>query len=257
MQTAILSSKRGHQVILFEKEDSLGGQFLLADRAPFKGEVKELLRYLNHMLRLTNVKVILNKEARLEDIIAESPDVVVLATGSNPNIPDIPGKDLHGQTSLSMPPVYEIREVYKHRPDLGKRIIIIGGGDIGCETADMLASDNRKITIIEILESVLQRMKSIPREDILSRLREKDVKIMTGTKVVAIESGTVWIEDKDSNRSSLKADSVILSIGSLPEDSLLDPLKQKISEVYPVGEAVQPGNIGTALRSAAKVALEI
>ncbi|MFV1951739.1 MAG: FAD-dependent oxidoreductase [Nitrospinota bacterium] len=249
MQAAILASQRGHQVILFEKEDGPGGQFLLADRAPFKGEVKELLRYLNHMLGLTNVKVILNKEAGLEDIIAESPDVVVLATGSHPNIPDIQGKDL--------PLVHEVHEVYKDRPDPGKRIIIIGGGDIGCETADMLASDDREITIIEILESVLQRMKSIPGEELLGRLKEKNVKIMTGTRVTAIESGAVRIEDKAGNRSSLKADSVILSIGSLPEDSLLNPLKQKIPEVYTVGEAAQPGNIGTAIRSAAKVALTL
>jgi NADPH-dependent 2,4-dienoyl-CoA reductase/sulfur reductase-like enzyme len=249
MQAAILASQRGHDVTLYEKQSSLGGQFRLADKAPFKGEVSELLRYLDYMLVKEGVRVVTNSKVGTKEIADENPDVVILATGSNPRIPDIPGADL--------PFVYDFRKVYEKMPYFGKYIIIIGGGDIGCETADMLASVEREITILEVLPAVLNNMKSIPREDLLNRLKEKKVNILTETEAVSIENGKVFILDNKGNHSFLQADSVVVSIGSIAEDSLLSPLKEKIREVYPVGEAAQSGNVGSSLRSAARIALEI
>ncbi len=249
MQASILASQRGHNVTLYEKQERLGGQFLLADQAPHKGEVAELLRYLNYMLSKEGVKVITNKKAGINEIMAEKPEAVILATGSYPKIPEIPGMDL--------PFVYDFRQIYEKTPPLGKHIVILGGGDIGCETADMLATDGVEITIIEILPHVLHKMKDIPREDLLSRLKEKKVKILTETEVTSIEQNKVLIKDREGNHSSLQADSIIVSVGSIPENSLLSSLKEKISEVYPIGEVAQTGNVGNSLRSAAKAALEI
>jgi 2,4-dienoyl-CoA reductase-like NADH-dependent reductase (Old Yellow Enzyme family)/thioredoxin reductase len=249
MQAAILARQRGHEVTLYEKRSSLGGQFQFANQAPYKEEVSELLRYLNYILVKEGVTVVTNKEVGAHEIVSKNPDAVIVATGSNPKIPDIAG--------VNLPFVYHFRHVYEKMSDLGKYIIILGGGDIGCETADMLASKDSEITIIEILPTVLQSMKDIPREDLLHRLKEKKVKILTQTEVVSIEHGKVWIKDKEGTRSLLQADSVILSIGSVSENSLLSPLKEKISEVYPVGEAAQSGNVGASLRSAAQVALQI
>jgi 2-enoate reductase len=201
------------------------------------------------MLSSKGVEVAKNKEVGINEITAENPDAVILATGSNPKIPDIAGSDL--------PFVYDFKKVYEKMPDLGKQIVILGGGDIGCETADMLARENTKIAVIEVLPDVLQKMKSIPREDLLKRIKGRGVDILTGTEAVLIEPGKVWIKDKEGNRYFMRVDSVILCVGSVSENSLLSPLKEKISEVYPVGEAEQTGNVGSALRSAAKVALEI
>ena len=249
MQAAILAGRRGHQVTLYEKSNSLGGQFRLASKAPFKDEVAELLRYLNYMLSKTNVKVVMNKETSINDIIAENPDAVILATGSLSRVPDIPG--------VNLPFVYDVRQVYEKIPEPGKHIVILGGGEIGCETADMLSAENREITVIEILPAVLSKMKDIPREDLLRRLKEKKVKILTETEAVSIEQGKAQIKDKEGNRSFLQADSVIVSIGTVPENSLLPSLKEKVPEIYVTGDAAEPGNVGNALRSAAKVALEI
>ncbi|MBI5409469.1 MAG: FAD-dependent oxidoreductase [Nitrospirae bacterium] len=252
MQAAILAEQRGHQVTLYEKRNNLGGQFRLASKAPCKNEVSELLRRLNYMLSKSTVKVVMNNDAGLDEITAENPDAVILATGSNSRAPEIPGADL--------PFVYDVRRVYETTPPFNsslKNIVILGGGDIGCETADMLASENREITIIEILPEVLSKMKDIPKEDLLKRLNEKRVKILTGTEAVSIEQGKVQIKDKDGELSFVLADSVIISIGTTPENSLLEILKGKMPEVYVVGNAEQPGNVGTALRSAAKAALSI
>jgi pyruvate/2-oxoglutarate dehydrogenase complex dihydrolipoamide dehydrogenase (E3) component len=121
----------------------------------------------------------------------------------------------------------------------------------------MLSAENREITVIEILPAVLSKMKDIPREDLLRRLKEKKVKILTETEAVSIEQGKAQIKDKEGNRSFLQADSVIVSIGTVPENSLLPSLKEKVPEIYVTGDAAEPGNVGNALRSAAKVALEI
>lgn len=142
-------------------------------------------------------------------------------------------------------------------PEPGKHIVILGGGEIGCETADMLSAENREITVIEILPAVVSKMKDIPREDLLRRLKEKKVKILTETEAVSIEQGKAQIKDKEGNRSFLQADSVIVSIGTVPENSLLPSLKEKVPEIYVTGDAAEPGNVGNALRSAAKAALEI
>ncbi len=265
MQAAILTSQRGHQVILFEKRNILGGQFRLAQQAPCKNEVAELLRYLNYMLSKTNVKVVMNKEARVSEIIAENPDAVMLATGSHSRVPDIAG--------VNLPFVYDVRQIYEITPPfnsplskggqrgvenrLGKYIIILGGGDIGCETADMLSAADREITIIEILPSALSKMKDLPREDLLKRLKEKKVRILTETEAASIEQGKIRIKNKEGNHFFLPADSVIVSIGTVPENSLLQSLKEKVTEVYAIGDAVGTGNVGNALRSAAKIALEI
>jgi 2,4-dienoyl-CoA reductase-like NADH-dependent reductase (Old Yellow Enzyme family)/thioredoxin reductase len=249
MQAAILSSQRGHEIILYEKKSGLGGQFLFADRAPFKNEVSELLRYLNHMLSKEKMKIVTNKEAGLNEVLTENPDAVILSTGSHPKIPYIAGVDL--------PFVYDFLKVYEKMPDLGHYIVIIGGGEIGCETADMLALEGMEVTVIEILPDVLNKMKTIPKDDLLCRLKEKKVNIHTETKVLSIKQGKVQIKDKNGSTSFLKADSVIISVGNEPENSLLLSLKEKVQAVYIIGDAEEPGNVGNALRSAAKVALNI
>jgi 2,4-dienoyl-CoA reductase-like NADH-dependent reductase (Old Yellow Enzyme family)/thioredoxin reductase len=249
LQASILLSERGHDVILFEKSGSLGGQFLLADRAPYKSEVRELLRYLDYMLSINKVKVILNREATIYDIMAENPDAAIIATGSKPRMPVIPG--------INLPHVYNFRDVYENRCDIGKRIVIIGGGDIGCETADMLASEGRQVTIIEILPQVLGNMKDIPRQTLLGRLGGKGVKILTETEVVLIEKSRVWIRNSKAEEYSLNADSVVVAIGSEPEVSLKEPLINRGLEAYTIGDAECPGNVGSALRTATTVALKL
>jgi 2-enoate reductase len=201
------------------------------------------------MIKKIDIDVTLNRKIDVNDIISMSPDAVIIATGSRPIKPDIPG--------IELPFVYDFIEIYKNMPELGRNIVIVGGGDIGCETADMLASAERNITIIEILSDVLSKMKDIPRHDLLNRLKQKNIKILTGIQVTSIETGKVWIQDREGNRSFINADCVIISTGSRVENLMFEPLSQKISEVYTVGDAAKTGNVGDALRSAARLALKI
>ncbi len=247
MQVALLASQRGHEVTLYEKDGTLGGQLRISSIAPCKEEMEAALRHMKYMLGKTNTKIILNKAPTHQEILSDNPDVAILALGSKPFLPNIPGMDL--------PSVYDVRAVYEKHVDLGKDVLIVGGGDIGCETADLLSEQGMNVTIVEVLEEPLHRMKEIPRQELLKRLRNKKVTILTNAKVIAIETGNVIVESKDGARSELTSDSVIFSTGAVTVDSLAETLKGSVGEIHVVGDAEEPGNLGAALRSATDIAL--
>jgi len=248
MQAAILADQRGHEVELWE-QNHLGGQVRLASKAPFKEEVSEVLRYLKHCLDNSKITVHTGHRAGADEIISFAPDVVIVATGSIEGELDIPGIDSDIVVFAS--------DLYKQEYDLGRRVVIIGGGDIGCETADWLATSDRQVIIVEIVPQVLSKMKKIPRERLLSRLVEKGVKIFTETQVTSVEKDRVWLARKDGEEFIIEADKVIVAIQAKPEDSLLHELKDKVKNIIAVGDAKMPGNIGSALRSATEAALKI
>ena len=249
IQCSILASERGHEVILYEKDESLGGQLRLASKAPFKGEVDEALRYLKHSLKKSGARVMLGSAATREEILSRKPDAVVIATGSMPLIPDIKGIDL--------PFVFDVRDVYERPIEVGVDIIILGGGMVGCETADLLSSKSRNITVVEMLDEPLKKMKDIPREALLKRLKEQGVTVITSSRTTGIEKGKVIIEDKDGAKKELKADTVIVSIGNVQVNLISDALKGLVKEVFLAGDAKEPCDLGAALRSGAEVGLKI
>jgi 2,4-dienoyl-CoA reductase-like NADH-dependent reductase (Old Yellow Enzyme family)/thioredoxin reductase len=249
MQAALLASQRGHEVILYEKDDTLGGQLRISSIAPCKEEMEAALDHMKHMLGKTNAKVILHQAPTNKEILSHNPEAVIIALGSRPSLPNVPGIDL--------PSVYNVRTVYERAIDLGRNVVIVGGGDIGCETADLFAEKGMGVTIVEALEEVLPRMKEIPKQELLKRLKNKNVKILTSTKVTAIEAGKVIVDAENGTRKELSTDSVIFSIGSVSADSLAETLKGLVAEVYMVGDAKEPANLGAALRSATAVALAL
>ncbi len=249
MQAALLASQRGHEVILYEKDDILGGQLKISSIAPCKEEMEAALQHMEYMLGKTRAKIILNKAPSKEEILSHNPEAVIVAIGSRPFLPNVVGIDL--------PSVYDVRMVYESAVDLGKNVVIVGGGDIGCETADLLTEKGMSVTIVEMLEEPLHRMKEIPKQELLRRLKNKNVTILTSTKVMAIENGKVIVDTKDGIRKELSTDSVIFSTGSVSADSLAETLKGLVEEVYVVGDAKEPVNLGAALRSATAVALAL
>ncbi len=249
IQASIIASRRGHDVELWEQSDELGGQGRLMHIAPFKEEMKDVLRYLTCSLGKTDVIVRRGVRADSIKIVDHKPDVVLLATGSETRPFPIRG--------IESEAVIDARELYERETETGERVVILGGGDIGCETADWLATGSRKVSIVEISGNLLSRMKRIPRERILARLREKGVEMLTDTEVKFIEESRVYLRDKGGREFIIDADSIILATGSVPENSLQKKLSNKIKAVIPIGDADSPGNIGSALRSAVEAVLRI
>jgi 2,4-dienoyl-CoA reductase-like NADH-dependent reductase (Old Yellow Enzyme family)/thioredoxin reductase len=249
IQAAIIASQRGHEVELWERSDKLGGQIRLAPIAPFKDDMSEVLRHLTYSLSETRTRIRLGRDAGMSEIITFGPDVVIVATGSRPRRPSIPGHD----SSL----VVQARDLYEENLPVGKKIVIAGGGEIGCETADWLAGPEREITVVEVLPGVLSKMKKLPRERLLARLADKGVSVLEETEITSIEQKGVHLKVKDGEEFLLEADQVILAVGAQPEGDLLSVLKGKIKEVIAVGDAAVPGNLGATLRSATEAALAI
>lgn len=248
IQAALIASQRGHEVELWE-QNQLGGQTKLSSLAPFKAETSEVIRYLKHSLEKSGVKVRCGQPTDISEVVSTAPDVVIVATGSRPGLLPIPG--------IESDLVRDVRKVYENSSSIGQKIVIVGGGDIGCETADWLADSETRVTVVEILPKVLHRMKKIPRERLLARLSKKGVTILTVTQVTSVEGNNVLLRKKDGETFTLRVDNVIIAIDSEPENSLVNALEDKIEEVIAVGDAASPGNIGTALRSATSVALNI
>lgn len=249
MQAALTAAGRGHRVKLFEATSVLGGQFLLAPLAPFKAEVAEVLRWLEIQIAKSSVEVELNHHIDADEILMAEPDAVIIAVGSEPKRPPLPGVDA--------PNVYSVKDYLARGVKPGRDIVVIGGGDAGCELAERAADEGSRVTILEVAAEILMKTKSVPRADMLSRLGAKNVAILTAAAAAAIRPGEVLAIDKDGRQIRLPADTVVYSVGNSPVRGLYHDLQGKISEVFLVGDAEEPGNVGHALRTALRVAASL
>lgn len=247
MEGALVAAARGHAVTLVERDDVLGGQFRLAELAPYKQEVKELIRYLETRLAKSSVNVETGIYMEARDIASGDWDVLVLATGSVPRSLEVKGVEQRH--------VLELRDYLDIMPPVGRDVVIIGGGQAGCELAEMIAPKAQSITILEASAQVLAKLNSLPKEELLGRLAGAGVKIVTEVEVLAIEQASVSATH-DGQAVSFPADQVIYSIGSEPNQELVEAARFISAghagkpEVVVVGDAMEVGSVGYALRGA-------
>ena len=249
IQAALMADLMGHDVTLWEKEDRLGGLARLMHIAPYKKEMEHVLDYLNHSLKKSRVNVRLGQKADIKSMSAFKPDVVIIAIGSLSILPDLPGMDSSNAIAA--------RYLYKGIEVSGSRIVIVGGGDIGCETAEWIAGKGRQITIVELLPQILKNMKKIPRKRMMARLSQKGINILTETQMKSMDNEQVLLVGKGNKEFMVEADAVVLALPSSPDDSFIKEVKGKFKKVLTVGDAETPGNLGSALRSAAQAALTL
>jgi 2-enoate reductase len=141
-----------------------------------------------------------------------------------------------------------------NRRNVGESVVIVGGGLIGCETALHLAQQGKKLTILEILDSVARDIYSANRMHLLKLLDDAGVKILTETKILEITDQGIIISDKYGKKSTLAADSVVLALGLAPERGLLEALTDKVPEVHAIGDCVEPRRVINAIWEAFRTA---
>ncbi len=247
IQAALVASQRGHQVELWEQSDQIGGQLKIAHLAPYKSEIAGFLRYQERCLLESRVIIKKGIEATPQKILDQGSETVILATGSNSRPMETPG--------AAPDQVIDVRQLYENRFELGENIMILGGGDIGCETAEWVYRPGKYITIVDIAADILSNMKKIPKERMLVRLKQKGITILTETSLISIENNEAMLRNVDGTEQRLKTDHVIVSVGSISERSLAKQLEGQIDDVYVVGDAANIGNLGSALRDATKTAV--
>ncbi|MFH1639998.1 MAG: FAD-dependent oxidoreductase [Chloroflexota bacterium] len=249
IEAARVSALRGHQVSLWEKKTVLGGQMVAAAIAPHKDKIGVLTCSLMGQLQKLGVAVSTGREATAESIAGFAPDVVVLATGVIPLIPEIPGLDKTGAVLAA--------DVLEGKAKTGERVVIIGGELVACEVAEFLTDAGKKVTMMRRGAEIATDVGPSTRPRLLARLTEKGVTMLTGvTYHEANEKGLV-ITTGEGERKVLEADTIVLAAGATPNQALYREIKGKIPEVYPVGDCVSPRNIAEALREGFEIGLKI
>jgi 2,4-dienoyl-CoA reductase (NADPH2) len=259
MQTAMVAAMRGHDVTLFEKGHYLGGSLLLA--AVVKGvELEDLpgfIRYFKGQLKILGVKVYLSKEFTDSDIDKIKPDVVVLALGGTPTLPEVPG--INGRNVIKSADLYttlrlfirflgpkRLRSLTKIWMPIGKDVVIIGGAIQGCQLGEFLTKRGRNVTIVDTEKELGKWMYPERKTRLFYWFKKKGVKLIGGVKLDNITPDGLSIIIKEDNTQFLEAKTIIPAMALAPNLGLMNKLKGTVSAIYIVGDCTNPGIIPDA-----------
>jgi 2,4-dienoyl-CoA reductase-like NADH-dependent reductase (Old Yellow Enzyme family)/thioredoxin reductase len=226
IEAARVAALRGHDVTLYEKSGELGGHLIEASVPKFKGPVKDLLEWCVLQTKKGTFKVQMKTEVTKRLLEKEKPEVLVIAVGSQFCVPEADGCEcING------------RDVLLGKAKMGKKVIVIGGGIVGCETALYLAEEfGAQATVVEQLDDILIGMEGMNRTVLIERLEAAKVEIRTGLKLVEIkEDGVVCTND--SGNVEIKGDSVVGCTGVYPDTKTVESLQGIVPETYVIGDA--------------------
>ncbi len=252
MYAAMMCAKRGHDVILLEKNTELGGHFLVASYPPAKGEIAPAIRSLIVRCREAGVDIRLGVTVTSELVGELKPDAVIVATGSTPLILPIPGLADCGYVNAE--------DMLTGKYNVGKKVLIVGGGMVGAEAAEHLAERGHDCDIIEMKPVVGEDIMPEPRKYIMASLEHHKVGQFTNARVGEFfTDGVAYTSTLDGSTHELRGyDSIVLAMGYRSNNTLTSELEKLVPQVLVIGEARQaPGNSMLATGDALNAALAI
>jgi len=250
LKAAEIAALRGHQVKVFEKETRTGGRMRLGANPPKKDVYIEFLDYLERRTKTLGVAFEMGKTFTEDMLDPEKPDVVIVATGASPQLPD--WKGIEESNALS------VDDVLSNRVNIGDKVLVIGGGGTGAEIADLLSEKGKMITLVEMLEDIALDLVNHLQYYLKQRLNEKGVTILTSTRVVELGKGYAMVEGAPDIKILDGFDNIVLAIGSeVPNDAIYKNLEGKVAEVYAIGDANQPRAIVDAVYEGEAIAIKI
>jgi len=249
LEAARIAACRGHLVSIYEHGDELGGQWLLAAVPPHKELFNALKNYLIGQINKHGVTVKLGHQVSFADVEKNNPDAVIIATGAKPLIPPIPGVDRDN--------VVTAQDVLKGCNVAGNHVLVIGGGAVGLETAEYFVDQGKDVTVVEMLKKIGQGRGATVRWNLLNRMKERGPKIIASTKVDEIGEKGIKVT-KNGNEETWKGfDAIVLAVGIQSRNELVDGIKDRIREVYVIGDAAEPRKGVDAMREGAEVGRKI
>jgi mycofactocin system FadH/OYE family oxidoreductase 2 len=245
METARVARARGHDVTLYEKAPSLGGQVNLISKRPGRQGMAEIVRHLTHALKEQEVSVTTGVEVNSELVLEMNPDVVVVATGSRPKEKPVTG-------DYGPPQVLNVWETLSGDYPVGERVLFVdeNGGHHASATVELLADLGKKVTMVT--SDLFIGIELAPLGDLYltrQRLLQKGVTFMTDVLVDLIAGDKVMGRDHYTHEPLAFEgyQTIVLDMGNLPVDDLYFQLKGKVKELYRVGDCVAPRGIDMAV----------
>ena len=248
-EAARVLAERGHEPVLYEASERLGGNLLPGGAPAFKEDDLQLVKWYENELERLRVPVYLNTRVTKEMVLESDCDAVIVATGSRPKMFSL-GDDEK---------VYCAEQVLMNQKDPGDRVVVVGGGLVGCEMALDLAQKGKKVTILEALPKIMTvngPICSANKEMLEELLPFHGVDIICNAKVTGFQDGAVSYET-DGKAEKMDADSVILSVGYRSADELYHELEFDVADLYLLGDAGKVSNIMYAIWDAFEVANHI
>ena len=239
MEAARVAALRGHRVILCEKNDALGGNLIPASVPDFKKDYRDLINYLSGQIKRLGVAIELGKEVTPELIQEMKPDILFIATGSSPLIPEIQGIENRN--------VITAIDALLGKKEVGESVVVIGGGIVGCEAALHLVQKGKKLTIVEILNDIALNMSLANRMHLIKLLADAHIEILTETNVSIIMDESIFVTDKYNKGIEIESDTIILAVGLEPNNGLERAIKGKVPEIYAIGDCVKPRKVINAI----------
>lgn len=249
MSAAIYAAENGHEVILAEKSESLGGILKFTDNDSIKRELGNYKNYLIRKVGRMDIDVRLGLEVTPALVEKENPDVLITAVGSSPVIPDIKGID--GENVL------QALEVYEESHLLKDSVVIVGGGMVGCETAMHLTLEGKSVTIVEMADSAAADCDRFIRQELLDRMNDMGITINTGQRCVEIRPDGVVTENQEGQKSFIAGESVIHAVGMRAEAAVAGELNRAAKRSFTVGDCVKARKVGHAVGEAYFAAVNI
>ena len=240
LEAAVTLKQRGHEVVIWEKEARIGGALALGAVPPGKEKINWLIEYYQYMLEKLHIAIEFNKIATLEGAFDLRPDIIIIGIGANYTPPPINGIDK--PLVRSFQEILDSKEVVK-----GKKVVVGGGGLVGCETALYLRDHGNEVTIVEMLPEIALGMEPISRGYLLREIEEKGIICKTSAPVQEILDQGVRI-GVNGNEEVLPADLFVAAFGGRQDHSLYLELKKHF-ETYQIGDVCKVGKIIDAVHS--------
>ena len=277
MEASRVAKLRGHEVTVYEKSNVLGGNLIPAGAHDFKAEVARLNDYYRNEMKRLNVDVRLNAEMTVEALRDSGADAIILATGSVPMMPRSIKDIDHPKTVSGVDALLE-------RKPVGQKVVIVGGGLVGCEIAFGYAKEGREVTIVEALDGIMNTNKvaksessirpepsapdgadsfakgeaaSVPgmnKSMLLDAFEHYGTKVLTSARLMEVNDIGAVVGLPDGTETTLEADTVIMSIGYRPLPSMAAELTGCGARIYEIGDGGKVGNVLTCVRDAFEVA---
>ncbi|MBT4510686.1 MAG: FAD-dependent oxidoreductase [Chloroflexi bacterium] len=249
LQAAMVASIRGHKVVLYEETANIGGQWLLASSPLHKHEFEGMVSWLSYELKTLGVEIILGQSVTSATVKTVNPDAVIVATGALPAVPSVAG--------FEREQVITAWEVLRGNTTIGERVMVIGGGATGLETAEFLAEQGKKVSVVEMLKAFGTDMGGTVYFHLRTRLRKLAIELFKNTEVKEINESGVVVMRNGVEENWAAFDTYVLALGVSSRNDLAKELEGKVGELYVIGDANAPGNGANAMRQGYEIGMKI